>query len=425
MSAPTERTPPPHVPVPPHAPVHVPLPPPPPGTAFALGWLMAGLFDDRRRRILDVRQPPFSQAVQLPLVADLDDADLLKFLVTDLHDLLRPYHDVSDARVQAEAAKRQPGSAEPFDKAVLDKEVNALHLTILDRLADDQQQLNAYQLGLALSDMCWLPGPESLDPMTGMFRRDQIAAMQTWLNGAGTAIPQSTGAIVGQSLGHWADWIDVNAQTLRAAGAGTAQATTVISALRVQGAVWHSVLTSDPDVSLNPAMGAWVQAGSAMVRAVRMVTGVILRRFWPVVLIAVAALVGAALPGYRQPQRRGPGVGEPGDGDRGGRRRWRRHLRGRFPGSGRGRLRHLERRQARSPGLEHHLAAGDGAGREAARDAGKPRGGRAEHQEEPRRLAAADRPGWPPRRGVSITPCRTSKSPRRTPTRRCGRRTLA
>jgi hypothetical protein len=279
------------MPVPPHAPVHVPLPPPP-GTAFALGWLMAGLFDDRRRRILDVRQPPFSQAVQLPLVADLDEPDLLKFLVTDLHDLLRPYHDVSDARVQAEAAKRQPGSAEPFDKAVLDKEVNALHLTILDRLADDQQQLNAYQLGLALSDMCWLPGSESLDPMTGMFRRDQIAAMQTWLNGAGAAIPQSTGAIVGQSLGHWADWIDVNAQTLRAAGAGTAQATTVISALRVQGGVWHSVLTSDPDVSLNPAMGAWVQAGSAMVRAVRMVTGVILRRFWPVVLIAVAALAG-------------------------------------------------------------------------------------------------------------------------------------
>jgi hypothetical protein len=277
MSAPTESTPPPHMPVQPHAPVHVPLPPPP-GTAFALGWLMAGLFDDRRRRILDVRQPPFSQAVQLPLVADLDDADLLKFLVTDLHDLLRPYHDVSDARVQAEAAKRQPGSAEPFDRAVFDREVNALHLAILDRLADDQQQLNAYQLGLALSDLCWLPGAAGVDSMTGMFRRDQIAAMQTWLNGAGTAIPQSTGAIVGQSLGHWADWIDVNAQTLRAAGAGTAQATTVISA--------------DPDVSLNPAMGAWVQAGSAMVRAVRMVTGVILRRFWPVVLIAVAALAG-------------------------------------------------------------------------------------------------------------------------------------
>ena len=363
MSAPTESTPPPHVPVPPHAPVHVPLPPPP-GTAFSLGWLMAGLFDDRRRRILDVRQPPFSQAVQLPLVADLDDADLLKFLVTDLHDLLRPYHDVSDARVQAEAAKRQPGSAEPFDKAVFEREVNALHLAILDRLADDQQQLSAYQLGLALSDMCWLPGPAGVDSMTGMFRRDQIAAMQTWLNGAGTAIPQSTGAIVGQSLGHWADWIDINAATLRAAGAGTAQATTVISALRVQGAVWHSVLTADPDVSLNPAMGAWVQAGSAMARA----TADGDRRHPPPLLASggdrPGGPGGAALPGDRQPQRRGPGVGEPGDGDRGGRRRRRRHLRGRFASPGRGRLRHLERRQARSSGLEHHLAAGDYAGRQ-------------------------------------------------------------
>src|SRR5215469_1228694 len=291
MSAPTESTPPPHSPAMPHAPVHVPLPPPP-GTAFALGWLMAGLFDDRRRRILDVRQPPFSQAVQLPLVADLAEPDLLKFLVTDLHDLLKPYRDVSDAGVQAEAAKRQPGSAEPFDKAAFDKEVNALHLAILDRLADDVQQLNAYQLGLALSDLCWLPGPAGLDLMTGMFRRDQIAAMQTWLNGAGTAIPPATGAIVGQSLGHWADWADVNAATLRATGAGTAQATMVISALRVQGAVWHSVLTADPEVSLNPAIGAWVQAGSAMARAVRMVAGVIVRRFWPVVLIALAALGG-------------------------------------------------------------------------------------------------------------------------------------
>ena len=289
MSAPTEGTPPPHVP--PHALVPVPLPPPP-GTAFALGWLMAGLFDDRRRRILDVRQPSFSQAVQLPLVADLDEADLLKFLVTDLQDLLRPYHDVSDGGVQAEAAKMRPGSAGPFDKAAFDRELNALHLAILDRLADDQQQLSAYQLGLALSDLCWLPGSAGLDSMTGIFRRNQVAAMQTLLNGAGAAIPPATGAIVGQSLGHWADWADVNAATLRATGAGTAQATTVISALRVQGAVWHSVLTADPDVSLNPAIGAWVQAGSAMARAVRLVSGVIVRRFWPVVLIALAALAG-------------------------------------------------------------------------------------------------------------------------------------
>jgi hypothetical protein len=291
MTAPTETSPPPHVPVPPHAPVHVPVPPPQ-GSMFALGWLMAELFDDRRRRNLDVRQPAFSDAVQLPLVADLDEPDQLKFLVTDLHDLLRPYPDVSDGHVQEQAARRQPGSAEPFDKPAFDREVNALHLAILDRLADDQQQLNAYQLGLALSDLCWLPGPGGLDTVMGMFKQGQVAAMQTWLNGAGTAIPPATGAIVGQSISHWADWMDVNAPKLRAAGVATAQATTVINALHVQGAVWHSALTADPDVSLNPEMGAWVQAGAAMARAARMVTVVILRRFWPAVVIALAVLGG-------------------------------------------------------------------------------------------------------------------------------------
>ena len=66
----------------------------------------------------------------------------------------------------------------------------------------------------------------------------------------------------------------------------------MISALQVQGGVWHSVLTADPDVSLNPSMGAWVQAGSAIARAAQMMSSVILRRFWPVVLVIAAALAG-------------------------------------------------------------------------------------------------------------------------------------
>lgn len=278
MSAATESSTSPPAPVTPNG--RATSPAPPPGAVFALGWLMAELFDDRRRKILDVRQPAFSQAVQLPLVADLDEASLLKFLVTDLHDL------------QAEAAKRQPGSEEPFDKASFDSQVHTLHLAVLDRLANDQEQLSAYQLGLALSDLCWLPGPAGLDTFIGMFRRGQVAAMQTWLNGAGAALPPKAAAIVGQSLGHWADWVDVNAPRLRAASAGTADTITVIDALRVQGAIWHSVLTGDPDVSLNPEMGAWVQAGSAMVRAAEKVSGTIVRRFWPVLLIAMAVLAG-------------------------------------------------------------------------------------------------------------------------------------
>jgi hypothetical protein len=66
----------------------------------------------------------------------------------------------------------------------------------------------------------------------------------------------------------------------------------VLSALRVQGSVWHSVLTADPDVSLQPAMGAWVHAASAIARASRKVTWSILRSAWPMVLIGTVALGG-------------------------------------------------------------------------------------------------------------------------------------
>ncbi len=273
-------------------PATVPLPPPA-GSVFALGWLMAELFDGRRRASVVNRQPAFDKAVQLPLVCDLDPAHLLDFLVTDLNDLLRPYPGISAAGVTAEAA-RKPGGEDPFDQARFDAALGALHLAILDELADDQQQLNSYQLGLALSDMCWLVTPDAgPETFIGMFRRGQVAAMQTWLNGAGTTIPPSTAAIVGGSLSKWADWVDVNAPKFRATATTWASSPEVIvSALRVQGSVWHSVLTADPDVSLQPAMGAWVQAASAMARASRTVASSILRRYWPLVLTGAAALGG-------------------------------------------------------------------------------------------------------------------------------------
>jgi hypothetical protein len=263
------------------------------GAVFGLGWLMAKLFDSRRRASVYGRVPPFDKTIQLPLVEDLDFFELLKFLVTDLHDLLAPFPDVSDADVQTEAAKR-PGTAEPFDQGRFDVAVGKLHLDILDQFADDDPQLNSYQLGLALSDMCWLATPAAgPDTFIGMFRRDQVAIMQTWLDGAGPAIPPSAASVVGQSLSKWADWTDVNAPKFRATASTWAATPEVVTgALRLQGEVWHSVLTADPNVSLDPAMGAWVQAGSATARAVGKVTGSIVRRFWPAVVLTAAALAG-------------------------------------------------------------------------------------------------------------------------------------
>lgn len=278
----------------PPAPVIVQAPPRV-GSVFALGWLMAELFDSRRRASAANRLPAFNKTVQLPLVGDLAPVDLLSFLVTDLHDLLKPYPGVSDANVQEEAAKAaHPADAgDSFDQARFDASLADLHLAILDQLADDQQQLSAYQLGLALSDMCWLVttdvGP---DIFVGMFKRSQVAAIQTWLNGAGLAIPPSTASIVGQSLSNWADWVDVNAPKITAPNSWTLSAQVVINALRVQGGVWHSALTAAPELSLNPAMGAWAQAASGIARAAKTVMISILRRFWPVVLVTAAVLGG-------------------------------------------------------------------------------------------------------------------------------------
>ena len=42
------------------------------GAVFALGWLMAELFDARRRASVADRVPAFDKAVQLPLVSDLN-----------------------------------------------------------------------------------------------------------------------------------------------------------------------------------------------------------------------------------------------------------------------------------------------------------------------------------------------------------------
>jgi hypothetical protein len=267
----------------------------PVGSVFALGWLMAELFDEDRQRSVTARQPSFNGSVQLPLVADLDPADRLAFLMVLLSDLLVPFTSLSDERVKAEAAKRRADSGGQFDEAAYKAELSTLHLAVLDALADEPEQLNAYQLGLVLSDTCWLPskdgGPEAF---ISTFTRGHVAALQTWLNGAGSAIPAGSGAIVSKSLENWRDWIDVNAPRMRLAGtADWAQAENpMLDALRIQGMAWHSVLTADPDVSVQPAMGAWVLAASSVVRAAGKVSVVVLRRFWFVVVIAVAALAG-------------------------------------------------------------------------------------------------------------------------------------
>jgi hypothetical protein len=318
---------------------------PPPGTIFSLGWLMAELFDPRRRVSTTVRQPPFDADVQLPQVPDLGPDPKLVFLAAELTELVwwypklaRPAAAVTretdklkaavaaesvalgEAAAAADAADGGAATAEAaaasgvtdgvtdggtaFSAAALLTAVSELNQAILDKFADTPERLSAYQLGLALSDLTWLPrkpepGPQASgasrpSALISLFSRTQLAGTKTLLSGAGSQLPASAAAIVSQSLDNWADWLDVNAASFTQSGADawSDKADVVLGALRVQGWVWYSVLIADPEVSAAPSMGAWVQAGSSIARATAKITGVVLRRFWPLVLIALAVLGG-------------------------------------------------------------------------------------------------------------------------------------
>src|ERR1700722_1722037 len=323
----------------------------PPGAVFALGWVMAELFDPRRRERVTERQPPFNPDVQLPLADDLAPDPKLVFLAAELAEYLHWYPalagslrlvtaqtnkrraaigaenlatgeaaeeaadpaDTHSANASAgeahdatyeEAAPPAAATADtPFSETELLAAVAALNQAILDHFADEPQRLSAYQLGLALSDLVWLPsmaarGKESPaarpSALFGLFGRTSMTGLHTLLNGTGTQLPTGVAAIVSKSLDNWADWVDANSGRIKSPGADTwlPEADTVLSALRVQGWVWRSVLVADTEVSVQPSMGAWVEAGSAIARAAAKVSAVILRRFWPVVLIALAALAG-------------------------------------------------------------------------------------------------------------------------------------
>ena len=303
----------------------------PPGSVFSLGWLMAELFDPRRRVSVAVRQPPFNPVVQLPQVPDLSTDPQLVFLAAELTETVAWYPALAGktARVTAETDKlkaaiaaqdtavgetaaaadravAQPAGESAFSAARLLTAVAELNQAILDEFADAPERLSAYQLGLALSDVAWLPrlpvpGPadSAADPaarpsaLFALFSRTQMAAVKTLLTGAGTELPGSAAAIVSGSLDNWADWLNVHTADITASGdAWSAKAGLVLDALRVQGWVWRSVLIADPDVSMTPSMGAWVQAGSSIIRAARMMGSAVLRRFWPLVVILLAALGG-------------------------------------------------------------------------------------------------------------------------------------
>src|ERR1700761_3476246 len=85
----------------------------PAGAVFALGWVMAELFDARRQVSAVVHRPPFDPQAQLPLVADLAADPKLVFLAAELAELLHwfPRLHRSLALVTAQTKKKSAAIA--------------------------------------------------------------------------------------------------------------------------------------------------------------------------------------------------------------------------------------------------------------------------------------------------------------------------
>jgi hypothetical protein len=268
-------------------------------SAFRLGWLMAQLFDERRLQVDELFSPPFSPDVQLPLVAELALPRKRELALADLDDLLA---DIASGVPVADV--KTAGLADQFNAAEFGGKLQELHQAILDRLVGDDQQISAYQLGLALSDTCWLATPEGgPEAFIVMFQRGQVASLKTWLASAGDTISPGSAGIIGQSLENWQDWIEVNAKSITRSWRSAGQAEQIVKALHIQAMAWHSVLVGDPQTSGGPSINAWIQTATSVVRVARTVTVSALRRFWwlmliiTVVIVAVLVLVIVTLHG--------------------------------------------------------------------------------------------------------------------------------
>ena len=132
--------------------------------------------------------------------------------------------------MHAEAATAAAAAAAPFSETEFLAAVTGLNQAILDEFADDPERLSAYQLGLSLSDLVWLPSaaaPGQESPASrpsglfGLFARSHLATVHTLLSGAGTQLPSGAATIVSRSLDNWADWIDVNSARMKSAAART------------------------------------------------------------------------------------------------------------------------------------------------------------------------------------------------------------
>jgi hypothetical protein len=285
---------------------------PAPGSVFSLGWLMSELFGPLRPQAAarpaaaqpaapSLAEPATTEPTVagwtaagsaaagdgaptgLPTVDELSGDEQTDLALRELGGLLKACVPALTSSDIQGAWDRGEGTA--FAVAVQD-----LHQKILWQLTGDEQQLSAYQLGCALSDMCRLPEDEPAGFFLQEFDRSGLATLQTWLAKASGVLPAQSAATVSRSLQNWQDWADINASRLATGWPG--DRAVVAAALQTQGQAWHALLVGETDISGQTSVDAWVEAGESILRGTWMLTLRILRRFWPVVVIILAATGG-------------------------------------------------------------------------------------------------------------------------------------
>jgi len=246
---------------------------------FSLGWLLSQLFGPLQD------QSATESTLHLPIAAELGASDQIDLALLELKKLVSPFPSLSSESI--ETTWHSPGH-QGFADAL-----TALNLSLLKQLVNDPQQLNAYQLGRALSDTCWLPSEDKgADFFLRQFERHQLATLQTWLAQAGHALPAQSAAAVSRSLQNWQDWADINASMIKAKWATASES--VVAALHTQARSWHALLAVKADTTGPVSLDAWVHAGQSMLRTTRILMLTAFRRFWPIVVI-LAVVTGGLL----------------------------------------------------------------------------------------------------------------------------------
>lgn len=249
------------------------------GVMFSLGWQMSQLSGPLRPQAAPLPSGAGSAPWHLPTAGELGPNQQTGLAVTELGLLIKACPGLSADAVKA--------AADSKDDAAFAAALQALHLAILDLFVGNQPQFSAYQVGLALSDACWLPAQTGADFFLQEFDRHRLASLQAWLSEASAALPPQAAATASRSLQNWQDWADINAARLT--GNWAADQGPVVDALHNQARSWHALLVGEADTAGQTSIGAWVEAGEAMLRSTRMLTLRVLRHFWPFVVIILAA----------------------------------------------------------------------------------------------------------------------------------------